>query len=251
MVRQLFTTCSRSSVSAGLRAGALPPSVVCACLTLCLAFLLFPANVTGMQENAAIGCTGCAIGEVEIESRTRTNARKAIPDTVPDSVPADILLNADPKYGIPLDVIVLTFRKGLSGAQKARIIATVRGVVAGGVPIDPRTVVDGAYLIRIPVTADIAALDTVVQRMRALPDVVSAAMFTKFGSGDAKGFTQTKRAGRSHNPPSQTRYQLNLRSCIPVLSIATLRVMVTSSESYSRKASTRPGTAREPSNVVS
>lgn len=185
MVRQLFTTCSRSSVSAGFRAGALPPSVASACLTLCLAFLLFPANLTGTQENTTIGCTGCAISEGKIDSRTRTNARKAIPDTVPDSVPADILRNADPEYGVPLDIIVLTFRNGLSGAQKALIIATVRGTVAGGVPIDPRTGVDGAYLIRIPVTADINALDAVVQRVRALPDVVSAAMFTRIDSGDA------------------------------------------------------------------
>lgn len=105
-----------------------------------------------------------------------------IPDTAPDSVPGDILRNADPDSGIPLDVIVLTFRQGVSPAQKGQIVGSVRGAVIGGVRIDPRTGVDGAYLIRIPVTADINALDAVVQRLRALPAVVSASMFTRLKS---------------------------------------------------------------------
>ena len=102
-----------------------------------------------------------------------------IPAMAPDSIPADILKRADPEYRIPLDIVVITFRKGVAHASKEQAIRSLNGSVVGGVRINPATGVDGAYLVRIPTTADIIALDNIIQALRRRPEIASASMFTQ------------------------------------------------------------------------
>ncbi len=100
-----------------------------------------------------------------------------VPAEPPDSIPQGIFDNVDPEYGVPPDVLTVTFIPGLTRDQKAGLLAAVGAeAIIGGAPFP---VLDGIYLVRIRTGGDIQVLLRAIARLNAREEVVSAALLTQ------------------------------------------------------------------------
>ncbi len=100
-----------------------------------------------------------------------------VPATAPDTIPSDILDNLDPEYGVPPDVLAVTFRSGLTRERKAEILVSVGGqAIIGGALL---RVSDGIYIVRVDTGDDMQVLLQARDDLNALAEVVAAGLLTQ------------------------------------------------------------------------
>ena len=100
-----------------------------------------------------------------------------VPATAPDTIPSDILDNLDPEYGVPPDVLAVTFRSGLTRERKAEILVSVGGqAIIGGALL---RVSDGIYIVRVDTGDDMQDLLQARDDLNALAEVVAAGLLTQ------------------------------------------------------------------------
>ncbi len=113
----------------------------------------------------------------QLSSSPVTQETLRVPAAAPDTIPGDILDNLDPEYGVPPDVLAVTFKSGLTRERKAEILASVGGeAIIGGLLL---RVSDGIYIVRVDTGDDMQVLLQARDDLNALEEVVAAGLLTQ------------------------------------------------------------------------
>lgn len=99
-----------------------------------------------------------------------------VPPTAPDTVPADVAKDLYPVGSEVRDIVLVLFEPHASLDTRRRAITSVSGTVIGGRPNFPGE--EGYYVVRVPPTASLQELLTVVGQLDSIPGVRIAAPWT-------------------------------------------------------------------------
>jgi len=99
-----------------------------------------------------------------------------VPPSAPDTVPADATKDLYPVGSEVRDIVLVLFEQNASLETRRRAIASVSGTVIGGQPGFPGE--EGYYVVRVPRTASLQELLTVVGQLDTIPGVEMATPWT-------------------------------------------------------------------------
>lgn len=122
-----------------------------------------------MAVGATAGCSGQA-------SDRSAPAPQAVPPSAPDTFPADVIKDLYPAGSEVRDIVLVMFEQHASFDTRRRAITSVSGTVIGGRPRLPGE--EGYYVVRVPPTASLQELLTVVEKLDSIPGVKIAAPWT-------------------------------------------------------------------------
>ena len=107
-----------------------------------------------------------------------------VPETPPDTLPSRLLDTLDPEYGVPPDILFVSFLPGLTVQRKREILLSA-GVVAvvGGIPGDNADLSDGFYVVRLSTQGDMDRLIRARDALLAQDGVMTAGLYTLLDPG--------------------------------------------------------------------
>lgn len=136
--------------------------------TRCVSVVLIGAC---MAVGSAASCTGQATDR-SAPGRQDVN----VPPSAPDTVPADVTMDRYPGGSEVRDIVLVLFEPHTSLETRRRAITAVSGTVIGGQPNFPGE--EGYYVVRVPRTASLQELLTVVGQLDSIPGVRIASPWT-------------------------------------------------------------------------